>query len=90
MAIKFRILPTEGMIRVRLLPQPARIKFRILQGGGGGSPVPTYSGPYTVTPTQGTQVLATDGYKMADDVTVNPIPSNYGLITWNGSFLTVS
>ena len=27
---------------------------------------------------------------MASDVTVNPIPSNYGLITWDGSVLTVS
>ena len=28
--------------------------------------------------------------QMTDDVTIKPIPQNYGLITWNGSFLTVS
>ena len=49
-----------------------------------------YGGPYKVTPTQGTQVLETKFFKMTDNVTVNPIPSNYGLITWNGSYLMVS
>ena len=53
----------------------------------GGRP---YDGPYEVTPTQHTQTLATIGRKMADNVTINPIPSNYGLITWNGSVITVS
>ena len=50
----------------------------------------TYAGPYTVTPSEETQVLPTQGMAMANNVTVNPIPSNYGLITWNGSTLTVS
>lgn len=49
-----------------------------------------YTGPYVVTPTQGTQVLLTDDKHMTGNVTINPIPSNYGLITWNGSYLTVS
>lgn len=49
-----------------------------------------YSGDYEVTPTQQTQILPTEGLTMTRDVIVNPIPSNYGLITWNGSVLTVS
>ena len=49
-----------------------------------------YEGTYTVTPTQETQVLLTEGLRMLQNVTVNPIPSNYGLITWNGSIITVS
>lgn len=53
----------------------------------GGSP---YSGEYEVTPSTEVQVLYTDGKSMRDNVTINPIPSNYGRITWNGSFLTVS
>ena len=56
--------------------------------GGGGEPA--YRGPYTVTPTSETQVLPTDGKRMTADVVVNPVPSNYGLITWDGSRLTVS
>lgn len=45
----------------------------------------------TVTPTQSTQTISADaGYGGLGTVTVNPIPSNYGLITWDGSKLTVS
>lgn len=51
---------------------------------------PAYEGAYTVTPTRGTQTLATEGKRMTENVTVNPIPSNYGLITWDGSVLMVS
>lgn len=51
---------------------------------------PAYSGSLTVTPTRETQTLHTNGYLMGGDVTVNPIPSNYGLVTWDGSVLTVS
>lgn len=45
----------------------------------------------TVTPTQATQtVTADEGYDGLGTVTVNPIPNNYGLITYDGSKLTVS
>lgn len=41
--------------------------------------------------TQEEQILLPDSqYDGLSQVTVNPIPSNYGLITWNGSILTVS
>lgn len=49
-----------------------------------------YSGPYEVTPSGETQTLATTDLHMVRNVTINPIPSNYGLITWNGSTITVS
>lgn len=49
-----------------------------------------YEGEYTVTPGQTRQVLETNGKVMANNVVVNPIPQNYGLITWNGSVLTIS
>lgn len=51
---------------------------------------PAYNGPYEVTPSDTEQVLNTDAFYMNGNVTINPIPSNYGLITWNGSTLTVS
>lgn len=57
------------------------------ESGGGGTP---YEGPYEVTPTRETQTLATSGMSMSANVTVNPIPSNYGLITWDGAKLTIS
>ena len=49
-----------------------------------------YDGPYEVTPTAETQTLDTEDKVLAQSVVINPIPSNYGLITWNGSVLTVS
>lgn len=49
-----------------------------------------YEGSYEVTPTQSTQTLLTEGLRMTANVVINPIPSNYGLITWNGSIITVS
>ena len=49
-----------------------------------------YKGSYTVTPSKNKQVLKTSGLMASKDITVEPIPSNYGLITWNGAFITVS
>lgn len=56
-------------------------------GGGGGVP---YRGEYEVTPSSETQTLQTANRLLASNIVINPIPSNYGLITWNGSVLTVS
>lgn len=56
--------------------------------------VPIYPSPYSgrieVTPSEEEQTLETSGYMMMQDIIVNPIPSNYGLITYNGSIITVS
>ena len=49
-----------------------------------------YTGDYTITPSAEAQVLDTNGMRMTDNITINPIPNNYGLITWNGSTITVS
>ena len=57
---------------------------------GGIIDAPAYAGPYEATPTQSAQTFSTQNKAMAQDFVVNPIPSNYGLITWDGSVLTVS
>ena len=45
----------------------------------------------SATPTESAQTIAADsGYDGLSQVTVNPIPTNYGLITYNGSSLMVS
>ena len=54
------------------------------------SDLPIYAGPTVVTPTEETQVLSTRDKAVLSNITVNPIPSNYGLITWDGHKLTVS
>ena len=50
----------------------------------------TYYGEYTFTPTTSTQIAQTSGKTLSSNITINPIPSNYGLITYNGSTITVS
>lgn len=52
--------------------------------------LPDYDGATEVTPSGETQILRTAGKSVESDIIVNPIPSNYGLVTWNGSVLTVS
>lgn len=54
------------------------------------SNMPEYEGPYEVTPSGETQTLATAARVLVENIIINPIPSNYGLITWNGSVITVS
>ena len=55
-----------------------------------GHDLPTYTGMTEVTPTTAEQVLDTSNKVVTRNIVINPIPSNYGLITWNGSTLTVS
>ena len=64
--------------------RPAKVEISTIVDGD------MYDGSYSVTPSQQTQTLSTAGKIMAHNITVNPIPSNFGLITWNGSVLTVS
>ena len=52
--------------------------------------VDVYDGEYTFTPTAETQTIAINHKMATQDITINPIPSNWGLITWNGFTLTVS
>lgn len=49
-----------------------------------------YTGPYSVTPTQQRQVLPTATRSTIQDIVVEPIPNNYGLITYNGFGIMVS
>lgn len=51
---------------------------------------PVYSGAVMVTPSDEEQTLQTENKTVLENITINPIPSNYGLITWNGAVLTVS
>lgn len=49
-----------------------------------------YSGTTAVTPSSVAQVLPTESKVVLENIVINPIPSNYGLITWNGSYLTIT
>lgn len=51
---------------------------------------PEYTGETVITPSLERQTLATNMTTVRTDIIIEPIPSNYGLITWNGTTLTVS
>ena len=75
-AVKFTVGSADG------------VRFGVEQG------IPIYPVPYTrtytVTPSAEEQTLETAGLMMTENVKVNPIPSNYGLITYSGNIITVS
>lgn len=52
--------------------------------------LPVYDGETTFTPSDQQQTIETNGKSLLTDIIINPVPNNYGLITWNGSYLTVS
>lgn len=51
---------------------------------------PLFTGAYEYTPSSEEQTIEIGGLRAGSNITINPIPSNYGLITWNGATLTVS
>ena len=79
-----RVIERDQRMSVRAPDERVRV---VQQGGSSGVP---YDGPYEATPDRDAQVFATSGKVMREDFVVQPIPSNWGLITWDGSVLTVS
>lgn len=49
-----------------------------------------YQGAYEVEPTGEYQSLHTTNKILTQEIVIDPIPSCYGLITYNGSTITVS
>ncbi len=49
-----------------------------------------YTGEYEITPAAEAQVIPIAGLAAERDITVKPIPSNWGRISWDGATLTVS
>ena len=43
-----------------------------------------------ITPSTSTQTIGGGGYMLQDKIYIDPIPSNYGLVEWDGSVLSVS
>lgn len=52
--------------------------------------IESYTGAYEFVPTAEAQTISIDHKLAEQDIIIDPIPSNYGLITYNGSIITVS
>lgn len=85
MAIRLKVQETKVKLKVG---ESDTARFHAHEG------IPIYPNPYSgtidVTPTGEKQTFPTSGYMLQADIVVEPIPSNYGLITWDGTTLTVS
>lgn len=53
-------------------------------------PAALYTGEYEIIPSGEQQTIPINGKIASRDIAIKPIPHNYGLVTWNGAFLTVS
>ena len=56
----------------------------------GETEYPVYDGATEFTPTRSVQTVVTARKVVLDNITINPIPQNYGLVTYNGSVITIS
>jgi len=54
------------------------------------STYPDYAGEYEFTPSSTPQTISTRDMVVHGDIVIDPIPNNYGLITWDGTTITVS
>lgn len=54
------------------------------------SEYPDYEGETTFTPSQETQIIPTRHTVLLSDITINPIPSNYGRITYSGGIISIT
>ena len=80
-------IPAQNVHIVSVTGDEIRPMKAISSGGGS---VPVYPGPTEFTPSAEKQTIGVSGYRLKENITINPIPSNYGLITWDGSTLMVS
>ena len=51
---------------------------------------PEYSGNYEIEPSENYQTIPMEGLRATHNVVIDPIPNNYGLITYDGTGITVS
>ena len=70
-------------------------RISVAQSVSGGLSItriepPEYTGSYYFAPSNEIQTISIANQKATDDITIDAIPNNYGLITWNGAYLTVS
>ena len=75
----------EPKAKVRVLPETNMP----ISSGIRHESVSLYTGEYEYTPSEVEQTVPIIGYKAAQNIKINPIPSNYGKVTWTGTVLTI-
>lgn len=70
-------------VKFRFIDQKIPVTFKHYQEGKMGVEIDPYSGPFEATPTDKAQVFQTSGKLMGNNFVVNPIPKEYGLVTYD-------
>ena len=86
------LIHSGDMLIVQTIDGDAVISAQIDGETSNFMPVETtevYTGETEVTPTDETQTLQTAGLKVPENIIVKPIPSNYGKVSYNGSFIFI-
>ena len=86
--VVFKIRSPDAIL-LRIANQD-EIQFKIADPIVKSEILPSYDGPYEITPTETVQILDTKNKSLTDVITVGPVPHNYGLITYNGAYILVS
>jgi hypothetical protein len=76
-------VPMTVSVIQKTIPMTVSTHYKLVEGE-------TYTGEVQFTPSQETQVIQTNNKVLLSNITINPIPSNYGKISYNGSTLTVT
>lgn len=78
---------TSHVVITPQLPTEVSLRDCVVTPAGGYD---IYDGPLSITPSEEKQTLDTAHKALTGNIVVEPIPSNYGKISWDGSVLTVS
>ena len=80
---------SQGSIHIASV-SGSTIRPASIQIASVGFPAETYDGEYTITPSNEAQTIAINGRIALHNITIQPIPSNYGLVAWNGTTLSIT
>ena len=87
--VPMRVAVSEASVPMAAQSGNAALKVAVA-AGYTMSPEEHYHGEYTFTPSAQAQVIPTAGLVAEQDFVIEPIPNNWGLITWDGTTITVS
>lgn len=78
------------VLPVQLMPENEEHQVGLETEIVPGERVTYYEGPYNFTPSAQAQTIPVNHLMASQDITIEPVPQQYGLITYNGSTITVS
>ena len=89
-ALILEVIPEDGGLDMEVGDDEEQLALDVGEGVIVSEGFPVYEGEVHVTPGTETTVLETQYRTVMDRITVDPIPRNWGLITYNGRTITVS